>query len=250
MSDLPPGFRFFPTEEELVGFYLRNKLDRRREEDLERIIPVLDVFSRDPWDLQSMSGERCMADGEQWFYFSPMQAREAQGGRPNRITASGYWKATGSPGNVFSENRFIGLKKTMVFYEGRAPTGKKTKWKLNEYRAVDEASTTSTGVPQLRHEFSLCRLYIKSGNIRSFDRRPTVAAAAGASATTSATVDLRHGDQVGCSSSSSSLGASTAAAHHCFNPLKVERAESSSSGDERHPLSDEWNKLLESIGWD
>ena len=33
---------------------------------------------------------------------------------------------------------------------------------------------------QLRSEFSLCRLYTKSGTLRQFDRRPLAAAAAGA----------------------------------------------------------------------
>lgn len=52
MSSLPPGFRFFPTEEELVGFYLLNKLEGKRE-GLERVIPVVDIYSRDPWELPS-----------------------------------------------------------------------------------------------------------------------------------------------------------------------------------------------------
>ena len=88
----------------------------------------------------------CTGD-EQWFFFSPRQEREARGGRPNRITPSGYWKATGTPSYIFSStttaNCKIGLKRTMVFYEGKAPTGKKTKWKVNEYKALEEASTSS-----------------------------------------------------------------------------------------------------------
>jgi len=75
----------------------------------------------------------------------PRQEREARGGRPSRTTGSGYWKATGSPGPVFSkDNKMIGAKKTMVFYTGKAPTGRKTKWKMNEYHAVDETVNAST----------------------------------------------------------------------------------------------------------
>jgi hypothetical protein len=67
--------------------------------------------------------------------------RELHGGRPARTTPSGYWKATGSPSYVYSSssttaNRVIGEKRTMVFYQGRAPTGNKTRWKMNEYKAV------------------------------------------------------------------------------------------------------------------
>jgi hypothetical protein len=47
---LPLGYRFYPTEEELICFYLRNKLDGLRD-DIERIIPVFEVNSVDPWQL-------------------------------------------------------------------------------------------------------------------------------------------------------------------------------------------------------
>ncbi|CAB4283371.1 unnamed protein product [Prunus armeniaca] len=177
MEELPPGYRFYPTEEELVSFYLLNKLEGKRD-DTRRVIPVVDIYSKEPWDLPKFSGELCHGDTEQWFFFTPRQQREAQGGRPNRTTASGYWKATGSPGYVYSsDNKVIGMKKTMVFYEGKAPTGRKTKWKMNEYRAIEAdnptTTTTTTSVPKyLRNEFRLCRVYVVSGSCRAFDRRP------------------------------------------------------------------------------
>ncbi|TKY67052.1 NAC domain-containing protein 90 [Spatholobus suberectus] len=169
MEDHPPGFRFFPTEEELVGFYLHNKLEGQRNA-IDRVIPVIDINGVEPWNLPTLAGELCRGDTEQWFFFSPGQEREARGGRPSRTTACGYWKATGSPGYVYSsDNKVIGVKKSMVFYKGKAPTGRKTKWKMNEYRAI-QVSNQST--PQLRWEFSLCRVYVISGSFRAFDRRP------------------------------------------------------------------------------
>ena len=79
---------------------------------------------------------RGAGDGDPWFYFCARQDREARGGRPCRTTPSGYWKAAGTPGLVYSaDGRPVGTKKTMVFYRGRAPSGTKTKWKMNEYRA-------------------------------------------------------------------------------------------------------------------
>ncbi|CAL9130172.1 unnamed protein product [Musa textilis] len=178
-STVPPGYRFYPTEEELIGFYLRNKLDNRRE-DMERVIPVADVYRCDPWQLPPIAGEACRRDGEQWFFFCPRQEREANGGRPNRITPSGYWKATGSPSFVYSSgNRAMGVKRTMVFYQGSPPAYTKTKWKMNEYRALEEgaAGAISTAAAKPRGEVSLCRVYTRSDCIRSFDRRPAAAAA-------------------------------------------------------------------------
>lgn len=95
--------------------------------------------------LTELAGEYSRSDPEQWFFFIPRQDREARGGRPTRLTAEGYWKATGSPGCVYSvNNRIVGGKRTMVFYRGRAPNGRKTEWKMNEYRAIEEEASASS----------------------------------------------------------------------------------------------------------
>ena len=46
-----PGFRFHPTDEELVGFYLRRKVDNKPI-SIE-IIKQIDIYKYDPWDLPS-----------------------------------------------------------------------------------------------------------------------------------------------------------------------------------------------------
>lgn len=46
---LPPGFRFHPTDEELVAYYLKRKINGKRIE-LE-IIPEVDLYKCEPWDL-------------------------------------------------------------------------------------------------------------------------------------------------------------------------------------------------------
>lgn len=50
MEDYPQGFRFSPTEEELVCFYLKHKLQGDREE-IDAVIPVVNIYDHCPWDL-------------------------------------------------------------------------------------------------------------------------------------------------------------------------------------------------------
>lgn len=53
-DDVPlPGFRFHPTDEELVGFYLRRKVEKRPI-SIE-LIKQIDIYKHDPWDLPSKS---------------------------------------------------------------------------------------------------------------------------------------------------------------------------------------------------
>lgn len=46
---LPPGFRFSPTDEELVNYYLKRKI-QGQEIELD-IIPEVDLYKCEPWEL-------------------------------------------------------------------------------------------------------------------------------------------------------------------------------------------------------
>ncbi|GJM88725.1 hypothetical protein PR202_ga05276 [Eleusine coracana subsp. coracana] len=179
---LPPGFRFYPTEEELIRFYLRASSTAAATATSSASSPSPTSAPTTRGSFQAQAHPRACAGGEPWFYFCRRQEREARGGRPSRTTPSGYWKAAGTPGWVYAaDGRPIASRKTMVFYRGRAPGGTKTEWKINEYRAVEDddvAAPPPSHALRTRSEFSLCRLYKKSGCPRQFDRRPSAAAAA------------------------------------------------------------------------
>ena len=50
---LPPGFRFHPTDEELVAYYLERKITGRSIE-LD-IIAEVDLYKCEPWDLPGIT---------------------------------------------------------------------------------------------------------------------------------------------------------------------------------------------------
>ncbi|XP_047953528.1 NAC domain-containing protein 90-like [Salvia hispanica] len=172
-DEMPVGFRFSPTEEELVSYFLQIKLNGGPTPSIDRVIPLLPIYDYSPWDLPpEFAGELCCeGDREEWFFFTPMQEREARGGRPNRLTNTGYWKSTGSPVDIFSsQNLRIGRRRTLVFYTGRSPHGTKTSWKMNEYKMYDQSPN-----PQLKEELRLCRIYTGSYFPRAYGRRPAAA---------------------------------------------------------------------------
>lgn len=52
-SHVPPGFRFHPTDEELVDYYLRKKIASKKI-DLD-VIRDVDLYKIEPWDLQGIN---------------------------------------------------------------------------------------------------------------------------------------------------------------------------------------------------
>ncbi|XP_022769445.1 protein CUP-SHAPED COTYLEDON 3-like [Durio zibethinus] len=152
---LPPGFRFHPTDEELITFYLASKVFNGSFCGVE--IAEVDLNRCEPWQLPDVAkmGER------EWYFFSLRDRKYPTGLRTNRATGAGYWKATGKDREVYSASSgaLLGMKKTLVFYKGRAPRGEKTKWVMHEYRLDGDFYYRHT----CKEEWVICRIFHKTG---------------------------------------------------------------------------------------
>ncbi|KAJ4787342.1 NAC domain protein [Rhynchospora pubera] len=163
-ASLPPGFRFHPTDEELIIHYLKNRASS--VPCPVSIIAEVDIYKFDPWELP----DKALFGDREWYFFSPRDRKYPNGIRPNRAAASGYWKATGTdkPIHRSNGNENIGVKKALVFYKGRPPKGLKTNWIMHEYRLADAQSSNTYRPMKFREtsmrldDWVLCRIYKKS----------------------------------------------------------------------------------------
>ncbi|PIN24492.1 hypothetical protein CDL12_02780 [Handroanthus impetiginosus] len=163
-----PGFRFHPTDEELVGFYLRRKL-QQRSLPIE-LIKQVDIYKYDPWDLPKLA-----ATGEkEWYFYCPRDRKYRNSTRPNRVTGSGFWKATGTDRPIYSSEgtKCIGLKKSLVFYRGRAAKGVKTDWMMHEFRLPSTADGAPAPPKKIldrnfpaTDSWAICRIFKKTTSI-------------------------------------------------------------------------------------
>ncbi|XP_020575249.1 NAC transcription factor 29-like [Phalaenopsis equestris] len=165
-SHLPPGFRFHPTDQELIKCYLSKKVTASLPSNWD-IIADIDLYKFNPWDLP---GKAFFGEGE-WFFFSPRDRKYPNGVRPNRAAGIGYWKATGTDKPILGAGgtQCIGVKKALVFHKGRPPKGTKTEWIMHEYRLLDSKvaapqSQKQKGGSMRLDDWVLCRVRQK-GNL-------------------------------------------------------------------------------------
>ncbi|KAL8159709.1 hypothetical protein V2J09_001246 [Rumex salicifolius] len=164
-----PGFRFHPTDDELVSFYLKRKV-QNRPISME-IIEQIDIYKHDPWELAK---GKSVGDKE-WYFYCKRGRKYRNSVRPNRVIAgSGFWKATGIDRPVYSDGgggggqgrSCVGLKKSLVYYRGCAGKGAKTDWMMHEFRLLPTHNQTSGANPngvvttlQEAEVWTLCRIF-------------------------------------------------------------------------------------------
>ncbi|KAI4316171.1 hypothetical protein L6164_024177 [Bauhinia variegata] len=159
-ENLPPGFRFHPTDEELITYYLINKISNANFTG--RAVTDVDLNKCEPWELP---GKAKMGEKE-WYFFSLRDRKYPTGVRTNRATNTGYWKTTGKDKEIFNSatSELVGMKKTLVFYKGRAPRGEKSNWVMHEYRIHAKSSLRANK----QDEWVVCRVFQKSAGAKKY----------------------------------------------------------------------------------
>jgi len=165
---LPPGFRFHPTDEELVVQYLRRKVLARPLP--AAVIPVVhDVARLDPWDLLGAS------EGEGYFFSLRRAPATGRGGRRRRA-GSGYWKTTGKETPVFlhyggRRQLLVGVKTALTFHRSEpSSSSSRTGWVMHEYRLAvpgdlamaEQRKNANHGRVAEPGEWVVCRVSLKN----------------------------------------------------------------------------------------
>lgn len=93
--------------------------------------------------------EQATTGEKEWYFYCPRDRKYRNSTRPNRVTGAGFWKATGTDRPIYSSDgtKCIGLKKSLVFYKGRAAKGIKTDWMMHEFRLPSSTDSTMNKRP-------------------------------------------------------------------------------------------------------
>ncbi|CAN6174090.1 unnamed protein product [Urochloa humidicola] len=175
--NLPPGFRFHPSDEEIITFYLTPKVLQSGFTCIA--IGEVNLNRTEPWELP----DKAKTGETEWYFFYQKDCKYPTGMRANRATEAGYWKATGKDKEIYRATAgvplpvLVGMKKTLVFYKGRAPRGEKTNWVMHEFRLEHSGklpSPTSSSNSNItmesscasKDEWVVCRVFHKNTGIK------------------------------------------------------------------------------------
>ncbi|KAI9176856.1 hypothetical protein LWI28_007890 [Acer negundo] len=150
---LPIGYRFRPTDEELVVHYLKRKAFGLPLP--ASVIPDFDVFQADPWSLPGDLKEK------RYFFGKRVGNVVSDNKNCKRGAGSGYWKYIGKDRQIVGSvgNReAVGVRKTMVFCQvKRAHEITKTRWVMHEFCLIN--STHLMSGTELGAECAVYRIF-------------------------------------------------------------------------------------------
>ncbi|KAL3851057.1 hypothetical protein ACJIZ3_012939 [Penstemon smallii] len=153
---LPPGFRFHPRDDELICDYLMKWMAGFPNQS--PLLIEVDLNKCEPWDIP----ESAFVGNKEWYFYSQKDRKYATGQRTNRATVSGYWKATGKDRPIIRKGTLVGMRKTLVFYQGRAPKGRKTEWVMHEFRVEGIVGPGPKLISPVKEDWVLCRVFYKN----------------------------------------------------------------------------------------
>ncbi|KAK1558958.1 hypothetical protein Q3G72_008731 [Acer saccharum] len=150
------GFRFLPTDEELVTYFLFNKIFAQTDpfNDLEKFsVREGDLYgSQDPWDIWSLYGGDNLEDGQPLYFFTRLKKVSSKGSRISRRVGSGTWAGEDSGDTIKSQNYVVGVKKRFRYENKKSPDN--GAWIMHEF-AVDPSLLRQHQKPD---DIVLCRM--------------------------------------------------------------------------------------------
>ncbi|KAH0662832.1 hypothetical protein KY284_027763 [Solanum tuberosum] len=167
-QQIPPGFRFCPSDEEILQYYLLRHVTGNYI--LPGIIPQVDLYECNPDHLPGVN-----MDGE-YTYFFTKRDRKYVNGKKNTARVirdgRGYWKSTSKKTKVFAQDGSELGKKTTLKYHFKNSAGGKVdipaEWIMHEYVISNKLvyPSISSKEDEYYEDIAACRIYKKKSEIK------------------------------------------------------------------------------------
>ncbi|CAA2949034.1 NAC domain-containing 86-like [Olea europaea subsp. europaea] len=147
--NLPQGFKFDPTDNEVLFYLKKNILDQHFPAN---VIPTADVYGTNPdeipfWEFKD-------GNGSYWFFFTTKPSGDL-------VTEDGYWSPI-MDAEITDGAKVVGFKRHLVFYQGKMSSGTQTLWNAHEYRVnprIFTAVELNDGVKNKISNLVVCKIF-------------------------------------------------------------------------------------------
>ncbi|OVA02497.1 NAC domain [Macleaya cordata] len=138
---LPPGYRFSPTDQQLIQFYLGKKVNE--EAPPCNVIKHINLYGeKEPWAIFDEDDDDFDDERDVRYFFTTLK-KTGTGKRVLRTAGIGTWTGQDKGKEIYDDqNEVIGFKKHFAFTLG----------KTNKSSSPSSSSADSW----IMHEFSLC----------------------------------------------------------------------------------------------
>ncbi|GJS95222.1 NAC domain-containing protein [Tanacetum coccineum] len=127
-DSLNPGYRFCPTDSEIIVYYLQPKIETGEQHPKCRYY-IADFYGDTPDNLAAKH-RHCEY---KWYFLTSRDRKYPNGNRPNRrIKNFGFWKAT-TKNKVICDDvtgEIVGSRRSLAFYDNYS---RKTPWLMHEH---------------------------------------------------------------------------------------------------------------------
>ncbi|XP_020879737.1 uncharacterized protein LOC9313628 isoform X2 [Arabidopsis lyrata subsp. lyrata] len=158
---LPPGFKFMPSDEQVIFCYLKPYLDGNKNVLLDVPIHLVNIYESNP---QQLSVEFDKGNDKEWFIITERNKvdqglsqtkRVGNGGTKRQKrgdTKGGYWHATVGAHEI-NAGDIVGYKTAFAYYVREQSADVKTDWLMLEYSLYNTFHNNDK-------DYTLCKIYL------------------------------------------------------------------------------------------
>ncbi|KAJ0084844.1 hypothetical protein Patl1_29552 [Pistacia atlantica] len=140
----PPGYRFVPSDAELIGFYLYNKVHNLPFPS--DIVPECDLYGTlEPWQIWEMYGGPKLRNQDLYF-FTPLKKKSKKGSYICRRVGSGTWQGEDGATEIKDEETHMKIGSRKRFRYENKDSEHHAGWIMHEYKLIGH------------DEFVVCRI--------------------------------------------------------------------------------------------
>ncbi|KAF3432082.1 hypothetical protein FNV43_RR26821 [Rhamnella rubrinervis] len=160
MEMVPLGCVFRPTDDELVSYYLSNKVGGVSQQLYAGIVHDFDVFGEhEPWEIweifRGFAFKNSVAGHEDLYFFTKLKKTTPKAKKTYRKVGSGTWKGQATATSVYSDEKVVTGSKKRFHYENSNGRDQQdgVSWIMFEYSICPPPQSDDYVLCQIRKKY-------------------------------------------------------------------------------------------------